>query len=196
MSVSPDGKYLALFTNDGRLWVVSTDFQKNLSEFATKSQVAPQQLVWYKTMPTLGFLVSIVQKCSWIMFEYTHLFSLSLGVAQTLSFSTGIRLCSWLDPLATGSSKNATQMSTNDILRWSSSKLCVSLHFSRYSYDEAIFMIPEVDGVRIISSEKCEFLQKVPGATILSAGSDHFVGPNCFYEAIILTVKCFYDHMN
>lgn len=26
-------------------------------------------------------------------------------------------------------------------------------------------MIPEVDGVRIISSEKCEFLQKVPGAT-------------------------------
>ncbi len=47
MSVSPNGKFLALFTTDGRLWVVSTDFQKNLSEFATNSKVPPQQLIWY-----------------------------------------------------------------------------------------------------------------------------------------------------
>jgi len=34
--------------------------------------------------------------------------------------------------------------------------------FIKYSYDETIYLIPEVDGVRIISSDKCEFLQKVP----------------------------------
>ncbi|KAG0040394.1 hypothetical protein BGZ82_003119 [Podila clonocystis] len=105
MSVSPDGKYLALFTNDGRLWVVSTDFQKNLSEFATKSQVAPQQLVWCGTDSVILYWDKIV---------------LMVGPFGD-----------WI----------------------------------KYSYDEAIFMIPEVDGVRIISSEKCEFLQKVPAVT-------------------------------
>ncbi|CAG8737332.1 1465_t:CDS:2, partial [Dentiscutata heterogama] len=45
MDVSPNGKFLALFTNEGKLMVVSTDFSKNLSEFPTKSQVPPQQLV-------------------------------------------------------------------------------------------------------------------------------------------------------
>ncbi|CAG8840018.1 3202_t:CDS:2, partial [Cetraspora pellucida] len=44
MDVSPNGKLLALFTNEGKLMVVSTDFSKNLSEFATKSQVPHQQL--------------------------------------------------------------------------------------------------------------------------------------------------------
>lgn len=32
----------------------------------------------------------------------------------------------------------------------------------KYSYDDSIYLIPEVDGVRVISSDKCEFLQKVP----------------------------------
>src|SRR3954451_21195770 len=32
----------------------------------------------------------------------------------------------------------------------------------KYSYDDAIYLVPEIDGVRIISSDKCEFLQKVP----------------------------------
>ncbi|CAG8837592.1 30189_t:CDS:2, partial [Racocetra persica] len=32
----------------------------------------------------------------------------------------------------------------------------------RYPYDDAIHLIPEIDGVRIIGSDKCEFLQKVP----------------------------------
>ncbi|CAG8793312.1 16862_t:CDS:2, partial [Cetraspora pellucida] len=35
----------------------------------------------------------------------------------------------------------------------------------RYPYDDAVFLIPEIDGVRIISSDKCEFLQKVPNVT-------------------------------
>lgn len=49
MSVSPTGKILACFNANGNLWVVSSDFAKNLSEFPTKSKAAPQQLVWCGT---------------------------------------------------------------------------------------------------------------------------------------------------
>ncbi|KAJ3016348.1 hypothetical protein HKX48_004067 [Thoreauomyces humboldtii] len=49
MSVSPNGKFLALFTADGRLWVVSTDFQNNLAEFATSSSTPPVQMTWCGT---------------------------------------------------------------------------------------------------------------------------------------------------
>ena len=46
MKISPDGKYLALFTSDGHLWVVSTDFQVNVMDFDTDSKSAPIQLAW------------------------------------------------------------------------------------------------------------------------------------------------------
>jgi len=49
LSVCPNGKMLACFTHDGFVWVVTSDFSKNLSEFPTKSQVAPKQLVWCGT---------------------------------------------------------------------------------------------------------------------------------------------------
>ena len=37
VSPSPNGKSLALLTYTGTLWVVSTDFQRNLAEFETSS---------------------------------------------------------------------------------------------------------------------------------------------------------------
>jgi hypothetical protein len=37
----------------------------------------------------------------------------------------------------------------------------------KYSYDDAIYLVPEIDGVRVISSDKCEFLQKVPSMLII-----------------------------
>ena len=43
MSVCPNGKMLACFTHDGFVWVITTDFSKNLSEFPTKSLVPPHQ---------------------------------------------------------------------------------------------------------------------------------------------------------
>ena len=46
MAVSPNGKLLACFTRDGILWVVSSDFSKNLSQFDTQSKVDPDQMVW------------------------------------------------------------------------------------------------------------------------------------------------------
>lgn len=42
MSPSPNGKSLALLTIEGMLWVVSTDFQRNLTEFDTKDVVGAE----------------------------------------------------------------------------------------------------------------------------------------------------------
>ncbi|KAI8601749.1 Vps16, N-terminal region-domain-containing protein [Dissophora ornata] len=105
MSVSPDGRFLALFTADGKVWVVSTDFEKNLSEFPTQSHLPPNQLVWCGTDSVVLYWDKIVLMVG----PYTG----------------------WI----------------------------------KYTYEDAVFLIPEIDGIRIISSEKCEFLQKVPDVT-------------------------------
>ncbi|KAI9340769.1 Vps16, N-terminal region-domain-containing protein [Zopfochytrium polystomum] len=49
LSISPNGKFLALFTAEGKLWVVSSDFQKNLAEFSTNSPEPPLQMSWCGT---------------------------------------------------------------------------------------------------------------------------------------------------
>ncbi|KAK3809948.1 MAG: Vps16, N-terminal region-domain-containing protein [Benniella sp.] len=105
MAVSPNGKFLALFTSEGKLWVVSTDFQKSLSEFETKSMIPPLQLAWCGTDSVILYWEKIV---------------LMVGPFG-----------GWI----------------------------------KYTYDDAIHLVPEIDGVRVISSEKCEFLQKVPDVT-------------------------------
>jgi hypothetical protein len=33
----------------------------------------------------------------------------------------------------------------------------------RYFYDSRVHLIADIDGVRLITNEVCEFLQKVPG---------------------------------
>jgi hypothetical protein len=42
MAPSPNGKSLALLTENGMLWVVATDFQRNLAEFNTASVVGAE----------------------------------------------------------------------------------------------------------------------------------------------------------
>ncbi|KAK9823042.1 hypothetical protein WJX81_002597 [Elliptochloris bilobata] len=46
MAVAPGGQFVAVFTGDGRLVVLTADFAKNLSEFATQSDAPPDQLAW------------------------------------------------------------------------------------------------------------------------------------------------------
>ncbi|KAI8328235.1 Vps16, C-terminal region-domain-containing protein [Chlamydoabsidia padenii] len=74
MTVSPNGKFLALFTAEGKLWVVSADFQKNISEFATKSKIPPQQLVWCGTDSVIMYWNNIVLMVGpfgdWVKFSY------------------------------------------------------------------------------------------------------------------------------
>ncbi|KAJ3299233.1 hypothetical protein HK104_009629 [Borealophlyctis nickersoniae] len=105
MSVSPNGKFLALFTADGRLWVVSSDFQKNLAEFSTNSDTAPLQMTWCGT--------------------------------------------------------------DSVVLHWEDTILMVGPFgdWIKYSYEGVVHLVPEFDGVRIISNDRCEFLQRVPTVT-------------------------------
>lgn len=46
VSVSPNGKYVALYTEDGKVWVVSSDFQNRLSEYDTKARTVPKDMQW------------------------------------------------------------------------------------------------------------------------------------------------------
>lgn len=50
ISPSPNGKFLALLTFTGTLWVVSSDFQRNITEFETsnvpEAEGSVKQLEW------------------------------------------------------------------------------------------------------------------------------------------------------
>ena len=37
---------------------------------------------------------------------------------------------------------------------------------TRFYYDDWVHLIPDVDGVRLLTNEVCEFLQKVPGKNL------------------------------
>lgn len=53
MSVSPNGNFLALFSDEGMLSVVSTNFQDNLANFKTNSESPPVAMCWYHD-PKIG----------------------------------------------------------------------------------------------------------------------------------------------
>jgi hypothetical protein len=110
MTVSPDGSFLACFTQDGRLLVVSTDFSKTLIDFNTETALPPEQLVW-------------------------------CGMSALV--------LSWEDTLMMVGPYSET---LNDTVR--------------YPYDEPVVLIPESDGVRILSNTYMEFLQKLPDSTV------------------------------
>jgi vacuolar protein sorting-associated protein 16 len=46
VSVSPTGRFIALFTNDRKLWVVSSDFQNKFSEYDSKAKTPPMAIPW------------------------------------------------------------------------------------------------------------------------------------------------------
>ena len=46
LSVSPDGKYIALYTASGKAHVISSDFQKRLVEYSSNSKIAPKYVEW------------------------------------------------------------------------------------------------------------------------------------------------------
>lgn len=49
MAVSPNGQFLAAFTQDGRLIVLLADLTRTLSEFSTQSDAQPDQMGWCGT---------------------------------------------------------------------------------------------------------------------------------------------------
>ncbi len=46
ISTSPNGKFAALYTEDGKAHVITSDFQTRLSEHDTKSRIPPKYLQW------------------------------------------------------------------------------------------------------------------------------------------------------
>ena len=46
ISVSPNGKFVALYTETGRAFVITSDFQNRLSEYDSKSRIPPKDVQW------------------------------------------------------------------------------------------------------------------------------------------------------
>ncbi|XP_051136624.1 protein VACUOLELESS1 [Andrographis paniculata] len=105
MVVSRKGEFVASFTHDGRLLVLSTDFADVIIEYECESALPPDQLAW-------------------------------CGLDSVL-------------------------------LYWDDMLLMVGPYGDpvRYIYDEPIILIPECDGVRILSNTSMEFLHRVPDST-------------------------------
>ncbi|KAI9846978.1 MAG: hypothetical protein M1837_003334 [Sclerophora amabilis] len=104
ISVSPNGRFVALHTEDGKVWVISSDFQNKLSEYDSKAKTVPQDVQWCGNN-------SVV--------------------------------LAWEDEVHMVGPNGAA---------------------SKYYYDGKVHLVADVDGVRVISNDVCEFLQKVPDA--------------------------------
>lgn len=99
MAVSPNGKFLSVLSMNGKMSVVSTDFQQQLAEFPCSSSESPPDIHWY--LDSLkGFISSQT---------YTHLCLLNLigAVMMQLCFSGKI-LCWLLGHSVTGLNTNMT----------------------------------------------------------------------------------------
>lgn len=46
VSVSPNGKFIALYTDAGKVWVISSDFENNLTEYDSRVKTPPKDLQW------------------------------------------------------------------------------------------------------------------------------------------------------
>lgn len=107
ISVSPNGKFTALYTDDGKVWVIGSDFQERYSEFQSKIKTCPKDLQW----------------CG--------------NNAVVLAWEDEIHLV--------GPDGTATELD---------------------GYDSSfVHLLPDIDGIRILTNDACEFLQKVPDST-------------------------------
>ncbi|KAL1986479.1 hypothetical protein VTN96DRAFT_6238 [Rasamsonia emersonii] len=105
VSVSPTGRFVALYTSDGKVWVVSSDFQNKYSEYDSKAKTPPLTVEW----------------CG-----------------------DDAVILAWEDEIHMVGPSGAA---------------------SRYYYDGRVHVIPEFDGVRLLTNESCEFLHKVSAVT-------------------------------
>ncbi|WPH01995.1 Hypothetical protein R9X50_00484900 [Acrodontium crateriforme] len=117
ISTSPNGDFIALYTDDGKVWVISSDFQDRLSEHESKVRTPPKDLQW----------------CG--------------NNAVVLAWEDEIHL---IGPSGSVFDKFDT-------------------------YDSFVHLLPDFDGIRILTRDVCEFLQKVPEPTeqVFRLGSPH-----------------------
>ncbi|OTB20223.1 hypothetical protein K445DRAFT_371862 [Daldinia sp. EC12] len=105
ISVSPNGKFAALYAADGKAHVITADFQSRLSEHDSKSQLTPKYLEW----------------CG-----------------------NDAVVIAWEDEVNVVGPNNAA---------------------ASFVYEGRVHVIADHDGVRLITNDVCDFLQKVPDVT-------------------------------
>lgn len=114
ISVSPRGEFLAFYTDDGKVWVVSGDWSEKLSEYNSRAKTVPKDMQW----------------CG----------------------SNAVALA-WEDEVHLIGPKSAA---------------------TKFYYDTWVHLLPDVDGLRLLTNDVCEYLQKVPDETVevFRLGSD------------------------
>ncbi|KAE8450898.1 hypothetical protein EG329_005338 [Mollisiaceae sp. DMI_Dod_QoI] len=105
ISVSPNGKFAALYTETGRAYVITSDFQSRLSEHDSRSRIAPKDVQW----------------CG-----------------------NDAVVIAWEDEVHLIGPNNAA---------------------AKYFYEGRVHLIADHDGVRLITNDVCDFVQKVPEVT-------------------------------
>ena len=46
VSVSPNGLCVTLYTEDGKVWVITSDFQNKVGEYESKAKTIPKDVQW------------------------------------------------------------------------------------------------------------------------------------------------------
>ena len=112
--MSPRGEFLAFYTEDGKVWVVSGDWSDKLSEYDSRVKTVPKDMQW----------------CG----------------------SNAVALA-WEDEVHLIGPNGAV---------------------TKFYYDAWIHLLPDVDGLRLLTNDVCEYLQKVPDACVdvFRIGSD------------------------
>ncbi|KAI2637508.1 vacuolar protein sorting-associated protein [Xylaria nigripes] len=105
MSASPNGRFAALYTTDGRTHVITSDFQNRLSEYDSGSQITPKYFQW----------------CG-----------------------NDAVVIAWEDEVNLVGPKGA---------------------MASFVYEGRIHVIADHDGVRLLTNDVCDFVQKVPDVT-------------------------------
>ncbi|KAF4627400.1 hypothetical protein G7Y89_g10752 [Cudoniella acicularis] len=105
ISVSPNGKFVALYTQSGKAYVITSDFQNRLSEHDSQSKIPPKDLQW----------------CG-----------------------NDAVVIAWEDEVHIIGPNNAA---------------------AKYFYEGRVHLIADHDGVRLITNDVCDFVQKVPEVT-------------------------------
>ena len=105
VSVSPSGRSVALYTGDGKVWVVSSDFPSQFIEYDSKAKTPPLSIDW-------------------------------CGDDSVI--------LAWEDEIHLVGPNGAA---------------------SKHYYDGRVHVIPEFDGVRLLTNEACEFLHPVSPVT-------------------------------
>lgn len=124
MAVSANGRVIALVSETGRIGVISSDFQENISSFDTGSKVPPRQFLWCGS----DCICAYWDQMGWFWEE--------AGGGQSTE--------RWLTEDALFSSPAAGASTGTLLLVGPKSK------YLSYSYDQRIILHSAIDGLRII----------------------------------------------